>query len=229
MSFAGLLCLVSVDAAAQESSFANQGYLTLSAERLVGLSFTNDTEKSAISDAEVNQKLTLFGFGPNLAVLNPFEAPQLGIDHFVIDGLSLGAAFSLWSFSGESETTAPNTSTTTNTFNDITVFRMTPRVGYGVMFTDILGFWGRGGLTYYSLSSEQDDGDTDWEHGWAVTLDAFLMISPLDHFAIHLGPTADIGFTGEEEFDPAEPNLPTTSTDIIRRQYGLHAGITGWF
>jgi hypothetical protein len=97
------------------------------------------------------------------------------------------------------------------------------------MFTDVLGLWARGGVTYYSLKADQDDGDELWEHGWAATLDALLMISPLDHFAIHIGPTFDIGFAGEEENNPAEPALPTVTNDVIRRQYGVQGGISGWF
>jgi hypothetical protein len=229
-TLAGFTGLFSFTAAAQDSHFANQGYVTISAERLFGIAFTHDTEDDPTPPGtEHKQTLTLFGFGSNLTILNPYVAPQLGVDYFVIDGLSLGAAFSLWTISGETETTSPNQPSQTNNFSDVTLFRMTPRVGYGIMFTDIIGLWGRGGLTYYSQKESQDDGDENWEHGWAVTLEGLLMISPLDHFAIHIGPTFDIGFAGEDESNPAEPALATTTHDHIRRQYGVQGGLSGWF
>jgi hypothetical protein len=55
------------------------------------------------------------------------------------------------------------------------------------------------------------------------------MISPFDHFGIHLGPTFDIGISGEDETDPANPQQPVVSEDDTQSQFGAMAGLSVWF
>jgi hypothetical protein len=221
--------LLASTAAAQEAgtTFSNRGTFVISAERLGGLTFTNDTEDNNAGTQETQTTTTNFALGPNLFIYsqNPFVQPQLGFDFFVIDHLSVGAGLSFWKGSGEQEPEGEPS----DDLPDITLFRITPRVGYGMMFTPIIGLWARGGIGYYSFSSESDNGAEGSEHSWYFTAEGYLMISPIDHFAIEVGPTVDIGFGGEAENDPANPNQPTTNRDVSRKQYGIAIGLTGWF
>ena len=203
-----------------------QSRFVLSAERLFGLSFASETQEDPTPPPEPDTETTTtnIGLGTNLALHSPFVQPQFGFDVFVIDRLSVGAALSYWQATGEQEQGGQSQDLT-----DISLFRVTPRVGFGMMFTDILGLWARGGLTYYNLSTEDNDGDKTSLNGLAVTLEGLLMISPVDHVGIHLGPTFDIGITGEQESDPADPGQPGQSADTTHRQFGAMAGLSVWF
>lgn len=212
------------------STFATtQSRFVLSAERLFGLSFAKQTvedpEPPGSPDIEVST--TNIGIGTNFGALSPYVQPQFGFDVFVIDHLSVGAALSYWQASGEAERGGQS-----DDLSDLALFRVTPRVGFGMMFTNIVGLWARGGLTYYNLSSDSTDGDNGNErsqNGLAITLEGLLMISPIDHVGIHLGPTFDIGISGEQEVDPAAPQAPTQSVDENQRQFGAMAGLSVWF
>ena len=224
------ITLVAGTSAAQQvgSTFATtQSRFVLSAERLFGLSFTSQTREDPAPPGSPDLELstTNIGIGTNAGLYSPFVQPQFGFDVFVIDHLSVGVALSYWQASGEVEQSGEPS----QDLLDVALFRVTPRVGYGMMFNDIIGLWARGGLTYYSVSVEDEDGDKVSTDGLAVTLEGLLMISPIDHVGIHLGPTFDIGITGEAESDPSDPGDPTVSVDDTHRQFGAMAGLSVWF
>ena len=223
------ITLVAGTSAAQQagSTFATtQSRFVLSAERLFGLSFTSETREDPAppGSPDIETTTTNIGLGTNLAFISPYVQPQFGFDVFVIDHLSVGAGLSYWQASGEQEQGDQS-----EDLSDVALFRVTPRVGYGMMFNDIIGLWARGGLTYYNLSSESDGGTETSTNGLAITLEGLLMISPVDHVGIHLGPTFDIGVSGEREVDPADPGDPTVSVDDTHRQFGAMAGLSVWF
>jgi hypothetical protein len=207
------------------STFATtQSRFVLSAERLFGLSFAKQTVDVSGPEPDVEVSSTNIGLGTNFAAYSPYVQPQFGFDVFVIDHLSVGAALSYWTASGEGEQGDQS-----EDLPDRALFRVTPRVGYGMMFTDIVGLWARGGLTYYNVSAEAESGTEISQNGLAITLEGLLMISPIDHVGIHLGPTFDIGISGEQEIDPADPGDPTVSADETHRQFGAMAGLSVWF
>jgi hypothetical protein len=211
------------------STFATtQSRFVLSAERLFGLSFAQETHENQNPpepSTEIETTSTNIGLGTNVLVHSPYVQPQFGFDVFVIDHLSVGAALSYWQATGESQETGQPS----ENLADIALFRITPRVGYGMMFTDIIGLWARGGLTYYNLSSESDTGTESSSNGLAITLEGLLMIAPIDHVGIHLGPTFDIGITGEDETNPAAPGVATVTEDDKNSQFGAMAGLSVWF
>jgi len=226
------IMLVAGTSAAQQvgSTFATtQSRFVLSAERLFGLSFTHETQEIQVPPGTPEQErkttTTNIGLGTNVLIHSPYVQPQFAFDVFVIDHLSVGVGLAYWQAGGEQE----DTGEPSQDLADIAFFRFTPRVGYGMMFTDIIGLWARGGLTYYNLSAEDDDGDQSSTNGLAITLEGLLMISPIDHVGIHLGPTFDIGISGEQESDPADPGEPTVSVDNTQRQFGAMAGLSVWF
>jgi hypothetical protein len=140
------------------STFATtQSRFVLSAERLFGLSFTRETHENidpGDPTTETKTSTTNIGLGTNVFYYSPYVQPQLGFDVFVIDHLSVGGALSYFTVSGESEETGE----ASNDVTEFTLFRVTPRVGYGMMFTDLIGLWARGGLTYYNQSTESEGG-----------------------------------------------------------------------
>jgi hypothetical protein len=221
------ITLVAGASAAQQvgSTFATtQSRFVLSAERLFGLSFAQLTVDVSGPAPDFEVSSTNIGLGTNFGEYSPYVQPQFGFDVFVIDHLSVGVALSYWTASGEAEQGDQS-----EDLPDRALFRVTPRVGWGMMFTDIVGLWARGGLTYYNSSAEAESGTEVTQNGLAITLEGLLMISPVDHVGIHLGPTFDIGISGEQELDPADPGSPTVSSDETHRQFGAMAGLSVWF
>jgi hypothetical protein len=226
----GITFIAGAAGAQTASTFSTtQSRFVLSAERLFGLSFASETRENTTTTpggptTETTVTTTNIGFGTNVLYHSPYVQPQFGFDVFVIDHLSVGTALGYWQASGEAESGGQS-----RDLADVSLLRVTPRVGYGMMFTDILGLWARGGFTYYNVSTESENGTTSSSNGMAITLDGLLMISPIDHFGIHLGPTFDIGLSGEDETDPADPAQPTESQDDKHSQFGVMAGLSGWF
>lgn len=221
--------LVAGTLAAQEpaTTFSKQGTFVVATERLVGLSFTHDTEENTAGTSETKTNTTDIAFGVHVFgfSFNPYVMSQLGFDYFVIDHLSLGAGFDYWHGSGTSERTGQPS----RDLSDVSALRVIPRVGFGIMFTDVIGLWARGGLSYYNWNIEDRNGDQDSEHGFALTAEGLLVIAPINHVGIQLGPTFDIGLSGKGENRPADPAEPTTSHDVKRNQYGVMAGLMVWF
>src|SRR5688572_6692376 len=102
----GIGVLTGTASAQEGSTFAKQPTFVLSAERLLGLSFTNDTVENAPGD-ETQTKTSEFAFGVHVFgySANPYVQSQWGIDVFVIDHLSLGAGLDYWQGSGTRERT----------------------------------------------------------------------------------------------------------------------------
>jgi hypothetical protein len=227
-SLAGAAMVLANTVHAQEpgTTFSNGGTFVLSVERIAGLAFTSSTLTSDDGSQEVETTSTEFSLGPDVFIysLNPFVMTQLGFDFFVIDRLSIGAGLAYWHASGEQESTGEPA----DDLSDITLFRFLPRVGYGMMFNDVIGIWARGGVGYYSFSSDGETSETS-DSGWSFGAEGLLVISPANHFAIELGPAVDIGFAGERESDPVNPASPTVTNDTSYRHFGIVVGITGWF
>jgi hypothetical protein len=97
------------------------------------------------------------------------------------------------------------------------------------MFKDAIGIWPRGGLTYVSGGSEQDDGDEFSSSQLALTLEVPFVFVPVPHVAFTAGPTLDLGLSGSIENDPAAPNANTTENDFKVTDFGLQVGMCAYF
>jgi hypothetical protein len=131
--------------------------------------------------------------------------PRFAVDYFVIDSLSVGGTLAY--VHTDEDDDQPNDD------DDWGTFLFSPRVGYAIPFAEIAGFWPRGGFTYVN----HDDGN-DWDE-LALTIEAMFWLSPAEGVAFVLGPTLDIGITGEED----------SGTDIQNTVVGVSVGLMGWF
>ncbi|MBK8998350.1 MAG: hypothetical protein IPM35_21720 [Myxococcales bacterium] len=194
---------------AQTQPFGTSGTMAFGAERL--FAFYRQTisyEAPNGDDDEVDHSGLGFGWG---AVSYPFNVPRLGFDYFVIDQLSIGGALGYADFDDDDNGAGGD------------AFILAPRVGYFIGFTEVFGFWPRGGFTYHSADP---DGDRNDHSGLALTLEAMFTISPAEHFAFVLGPTFDIDFMGERECGG-----PNNDEDCKwrYRSFGLQVGLMGYF
>jgi hypothetical protein len=224
-AFAATAMLASSSAWAQD--FGEKGTIAISAERLFGFSYDSarvtqngqDTKASITHFSLLSSPVSIGGTGGNAGVWAGYSTPRVAGDYFIINRLSLGAAIGYAHWSASVETPGPGGEETTTTGDS---FTFAPRVGYFLNFTDKIGFWPRGGLTYRSYSAENAGG-----HDLAFTLEAPFAFLLIPHVGFWAGPTLDLGVTGSQKFEA--PNGTTTSYDFNALAIGLQTGLFVYF
>lgn len=226
ISLAAALVAVSAPALAASGPVA-QGTFAIGAERMMGIAHA-----SARDDSDPNQVTTsttaifLFGNGGygagDARVL--YAVPRIGLDYFIIDGLSLGGSFTLL----HASTSQTERGVTTDT-GSTTGFLFAPRVGYAYMFGEVIGIWPRGGISY---AHDSDDPANPIESGssghvFAFDLDVPLLIAPVKNFAITVGPIFDVTFGGSHSRNYRRGDIPPPDRDIGLTLFGLSAGVVG--
>jgi hypothetical protein len=186
-----------------------KGTFAIGAERITGM-FHSD-EKIEGGNNQGTTAIALLGNTADSPFAAAWQFPRIGLDGFIIDGLSLGGSFTVIHREPE------NSSTT-----DILV---APRVGFGFMFSRVVGIWPRGGISYWHESVSPDQGNADGDaHAFAFDVDVPLLIAPVRNFAITIGPVLDVSFDGRASGNILGANV---SRDISFVQFGLSAGIVG--
>jgi hypothetical protein len=229
-------------------NLGEQGQIVFGVDRVMGISWdsieeedeqvdfdpvTGRTTRVKVTETWKTTRLRLFG---SSAFGNPFipstNVPRLAVDFFVAEGLSLGGSFSYVSDALTRERTGRGGGT------DVTIRSILfhPRLGYAAPIDETFSIWPRAGVTYVSVTIEDDDGDESSIRTWAVTGELMFGISPMSHFAILVGPFVDYGFGGEVEQErtisggAGAPSVTETVTeDIKMRTYGLAVSIVGYY
>lgn len=209
-------------------NIGEEAQLTFGVDRVMGVSMDQATV-SPDQGGDIKYKATnvaLFGNpgggssgGPSLMI------PRLALDYFVIESLSIGGSLTYFSQSTEQETDAGSSDGPKTT-----TFAIAPRVGYAMAFDETFSIWPRGGITYVSSKTESDSGtgtSTNSFSGMALTVEAMLGISPIENFAILVGPYVDYGLSGTVKDEP--PTGPSDEADAKLTSYGLTVGILGYY
>jgi hypothetical protein len=158
-------------AAAQ--AFGNQGDITISAERIMGIYFYD----------EGGPGVTAIGLGMSPRSTSPYHLARLGFDYFVIDNLSIGGAIGF----GDIDVHDQNTPVGPRGGGTDSGAFIYPRVGYALEFNHVFGFWPRGGFTYRNFGGDEE---------FALTLEANFYAAPVEHVAFLFGPLMDLGLAG---------------------------------
>jgi hypothetical protein len=103
--------------------------------------------------------------------------------------------------------------------------------GYGYMFHEMVGVWPRAGITYVNVggSYESPTGGTTESSGnrLAFTLELPLVVVPVTHAAITIGPMLDLGISGSNESKQTLAGMTTTQKAKGKAtDFGLQAGLT---
>lgn len=175
--------------------------LVIGAERLFGFYMGGQTTELPGGDRELDISTFSLLWNWNPSLLNQ---PRFAIDYFVINGLSVGGAFGVFSVDVEDV--------------DGTGFLFLGRVGYLLNLGSVAGFWPRGGLLYYNLDADNLVADRDQ---LALELEAMFTLAPRPGWAILLGPTLDLGITGETR-------EPPNDVDFHEYTVGVMIGMLGW-
>jgi len=233
-------------ALAQGAGFADRHQLVIGAERLTGFYITSGSTELdgtigtalqapyAFDSDDSSTRVTFLGGG---LAGEPASFPRLGADFFIIDHVSAGGSLSYASRADESDIqtqTGPLQGSSVEEESS-SLLSLNLRGGYGLMFSKLLGVWGRGGVTYTSLTQEFDSVDDDDSDRieldaslFALSLDAQLIASPLDQVAFSLGPQLDIPLSGSVEASNTE--LATNvDGDVSILTFGVSAGMLVWF
>lgn len=220
LSVFALAGLVSFNASAADE-LGEPGQIALGAERVFGLNFWSGTLTPDGSDTDLSASGTSVGLIMNSGTLTPYTIPRLALDYMVADGVSIGGSIGYISTSGTRDVPDGTGGTTEQDLNGTNGFLVAPRVGYVIPVSDGIDFWVRGGITYYSQTTEGEPDDTTTS-GLALGAEGALVLSPIAGFGFTVGPTIDLGLSGTEETGDAE-------NDLTYRNFGLNAGLVGWF
>jgi hypothetical protein len=196
---------------------------------------------------------------------NVFAIPRIAIDGFVAPQVTLGGSAGFMSRSGSTKTarvaTAPGSTTRLSSNSDddlpdVTAFVVSPRLGVVVPLGPKVALWMRGGVTYFQTSLEStavdppvSSGDptittkvSGETSGTAATFDAQLVIVPIDHVGITIGPVFDIALAGSTKTTTTitattgsgfsrttETQTAVKDGDLMQSNYGAAAGLIAFF
>jgi len=210
---------------AQAQQFGDRGQLVITAENLMGISVerigwdvANNTETSTTNNR--------FGLLYSRST-GSLRAPWIGGHYFVIPNLSIGATIGFETQGGSQTSTQGGTTVTTDRDNS-SAFVFLPKVGYALMFNNMVGFWFRGGpgVAHYGTSNPNTSRSDAWNF-WFLSLDALLVVTPVQYFAFYAGPQLNLSFTGS--YSQTNNNGSTVSWDASYRSFSIDAGIIGYF
>ncbi len=193
--------------------------------------FSLQTERWAASPPptglEISTTQNRFGFLYSQGTPSP-HGPQAGVHYFIIPSLSLGGTIG-YEARGGSVTTrqGPAGVQVTTDTEDTSTFNLQFKVGYALMFNDIVGFWFRGGPGFFRIGTQEPGPPVkDSNSYWLLSLDALLVVSPFRNFAFYVGPQGDISFAGTHSHTAA--NGVTTSYGTTYRDIGIGLGLIGY-
>jgi hypothetical protein len=206
-AFAALVLLAPARAVADA---VDKGTFALGAERLTGM--FHSSEKIGNGASQGTTSLALLGNTGYGSVAEAWQFPRIGLDAFIIDGLSLGGSLVVMHRAPENES--------------VTDLLVAPRIGFAYMFSRVVGIWPRFSLAYWHQWQDADQGPGEVRrHSFAFDIDVPLIIAPVKNFAITVGPLLDVSFGGQQTTDPGTGEV---SLDTSFTQFGLSAGVVGF-
>jgi hypothetical protein len=230
--FLGALALGGARTASAQHRFGDKGQLAITGENLFGIS--TETVKTDLPPGKVsatsNHLGLLLSAQSDDATLS---TPRVGGHYFIIPNLSIGGTIGFDSRGGETTHPVGNGGFRTDPVRDRSTLLFLPKVGYTLMFSDVFGFWFRGGVGYVHRTdtSPTNSNDTNKYSFWFLALDAPFVISPVPHFAFYVGPAMEFSFAGTYSAADAVPGggVVTTSVGASYFHLNLAAGLIGYF
>ena len=192
---------------------ANQPGVVLGAERLTGFYYWNlePESGSGLSGTTFNLLFTRDGGYANVGVSGP--SPRLSLDGVLGPGVTVGGTIGFSSnnvdLGGEEVT--------------FSALVLNPRVGYIASPNETISLWPRLGISY-SIQWISDSNTDVSLRILALAIDPMLVIHPMPHIGILLGPVFEVSLSGTVESDTS-----TASNDFSTLTAGLAAGVAIFF
>lgn len=218
----------------------NDGQLVFGAERVMGIFLDSQTTEMELANAlggtentETTDSATTIGLFGNPRAFTAGNVPRLSLDFFVTEGVSIGGSLAYASISTKSKSESGGQSTETDG-PTTSVFLINPRVGYAMPFDETFGLWARAGILFGSTSTESEStsgGTTTTVESSSsttnLTIDVPLVISPVEHVALFVGPYLHLPLTGSSELKTGGQTEKAESYSEL--SYGLTVGIGGYY
>lgn len=224
-------------------TFGQRGQIIIGAERLTGFYSYNfhrtgdeptgvNTFRKVDYEASGTQLNLLWGGSSTAGSIfgvNPAAIPRIGVDYMLTEMISLGGTLGYVSSSGSTKNKINGVSTDDPSYS---AFAFAPRVGFAFRLTDVIAFWPRVGLTYYSSTVEErgQDGDTYKFSGFSAVGEAYFVISPVANFGFGVAPLLELPLSGTLKIEDRQGNRTTTTNyDLKIQNIGITAGLLGYF
>jgi hypothetical protein len=227
--------------AAAQTRFGDQRQLAITAENLFIFSGERQAESFPTGDrVETTNRFGILLSDRQDQVSGLFGSsvtphiPQIGGHYFVIPNLSVGGTIGYENRGGSvTGPPVPNNVLVTVSKPDAATFVFAPKVGYALMFTNSLGFWFRGGITFLRVgaSSAVDSRDKESVSYWMLSADALFVVAPVQHFGFYVGPQADISLGGSHSATNVQGNgiVIEGSQNRSFRDILVGTGLIGYF
>ncbi len=227
LSAIALVALASSEARAQ-SALPSQGSFAFSAERLFGYYSYKGTASQP--DTQDTQNGNQFSFlwasnrtAGDVAATNVDAVPRLGFDFFVTDGLTLGTAVGYYSAAGTYKHEQVGQPRDTGDLPDISALAFAPRAGYLFRLGSHAAVWPRIGLTYVTETEKRPGNNDSTVNLLQTDFEALLVLAPMSHFAIEIGPVLDVPASGS--IDTTTNGVGQPGTDLSWLTFGITAGL----
>ncbi len=214
-------------AAEPARSFGAKGQLAITGEELTGYW----AEHSKWENYDRQERETNRG---GLSLLLQEGGAQVGVHYFLLPQFSIGGTVGYDLRIGKN-TMEDGDGTYSTHLAPRSSLDVGLRAGYALMFTDVVGFWFRGGpgmerTVLRPLPTSEEDRDLDTV--WLASLDVLFVVNPVPHFGLYVGPSGDVAFAGrhrEERLAPP-PNVPEDWHEHESFQrIGVGIGLIGHF
>jgi len=209
-----------------QARFGDKGQLAITGENLFALQTERVGETPGFPQGDSSTTFNRFGFLYSQGTPTP-HGPQVGVHYFIIPSLSLGGTIGYEARGGSRTHINGAGFTITEDNQDVSTFTLLPKIGYALMFNNIVGFWFRGGPGVFRVGESGPNSPRKDSHTrWLLSLDSLFVVSPFPNFAFYVGPQADISFAGTHSH--TENNGIQTSWNSSYRDIGLGLGLIGY-
>jgi hypothetical protein len=197
----------------------------VSAESLFGVSFFE--ESLGVSQSGMQGEASISG--PSLHLFegadaqDPFSQARVGVDGVIGPGVTLGASVGYSVIHRTLRATANAGGQGLSMDEELgstSSFVIVPRIGFVLALNSYLGVWLRGGVGYTSLAQTQPSLPETEITGVDLVLDPVLIVTPVPHAGILIGPSLNIGLSGTATGITSEAEVTNKFSS-----YGVNAGI----
>jgi hypothetical protein len=211
--------------------FGDAGQFIISADRLFGLSFWSASQDQGnnITVKESGTAINLL-FGSDSNVLGPYSTPRLGFDYTVTKSVTIGGTIGFISRGGSTDTDTGNGTTSVDS-PTVTGFVFAPRGGYILVINPMMALWLRGGLSYFTASSESQNMNTTTTtttNGFSLNLEPQFVVTPVPHFGFSAGLLGDIPLSGNQKTETTGVGATSVEHSTTIRNFGLTLGLLGY-
>ena len=217
-------------------AFGSAGQSVLSADRLLGISAWSTKVESPSSSSTVAGTAVHVLWSSGLFQQSGYQliyaVPRVAFDYAFVPGVTVGTALGYFHRSASTESATGDTASSDQRTESALL--ISPRVGYAASLGPVVRFWVRGGVTYVTGQSEQTSSNgaistTLRIHGLALAIDPQLVVTPVPHFGITLGPVLDFPLWGKVTQEISSPTPTSEDYTVTIRNVGFEAGLLGYF